>query len=268
MKTIQPLSLRATSISFFLKQTAILRDIDLMLHAGEFLGLIGPNGAGKSSLLKILAGLQTPSAGRVCLNDQDLFSLDNKQRAKTIGYLSQQTEAHWPLEVERLVTLGRIPHHQNWQGLQNNDKHAIETAMRTAEVTHLATRTVTSLSGGERLRVMLARVFAGEPSIILADEPTASLDPYHQLHTMELLQDHCRRGGSVVVVLHDLSLAARFCDKLILLNHGQIESQGAPYDVLTEENLANTYGVKSQLYLRDGNTHLDISARIPHKGVE
>jgi ABC-type cobalamin/Fe3+-siderophores transport system ATPase subunit len=168
------------------------------------------------------------------------------------------------LQVERLVALGRIPHHQNWQRLQAGDRDAIEKAMRQAEVTHLAQRTVTSLSGGERLRVMLARVFAGEPGIVLADEPIASLDPYHQLHTMELLREHCNRGGSAVIVMHDLALAARFCDKLFLLNHGKLVSYGTANHVLTEENLANTYNIKSRLYKNKNDLHLEILERIPH----
>jgi iron complex transport system ATP-binding protein len=256
--------LQGENISLKIGNTNILQKLDVQLPAGKLLGLIGPNGAGKSSLLRILAGLQKPDSGTITLNDQNLFTLDNRQRAQAIGYLPQQAIAHWPLQVERLVTLGRLPHHQSWQRLQEADRHAIQSAMQQAEVTHLANRTVTSLSGGERLRVMLARVFAGEPNIILADEPIASLDPYHQLHTMELLREHCNRGGSAVIVLHDLNLAARFCDNLFLLNQGKLISYGTVNNVLTEANLATAYGIKSRLYEQQGEMRLDILQRIPH----
>jgi len=256
--------LRGENLSLKIGDAVILQQLDVQLTGGELLGLIGPNGAGKSSLLRLLAGLQKPHTGKITLNNQDLSALDNRQRAKTIGYLPQQATAHWPLQVERLVTLGRLPHHQNWQGLQEADRHAIQNAMQQAEVTHLAKRTVTSLSGGERLRVMLARVFAGKPNIILADEPIASLDPYHQLHTMELLREHCNRGGSAVIVLHDLNLAARFCDQLFLLHQGKLISQGKVTDVLTENNLASVYGIKTRLHENSGTVELDILERIPH----
>lgn len=256
--------LQAENISLKIGETPILQNIDLQLPAGKLLGLIGPNGAGKSSLLRLLAGLQKPDTGTITFDTKNLFTLDNRQRAKAIGYLPQQAMAHWPLHVERLVTLGRLPHHQSWQRLQDSDHHAIQTAMQQAEVTHLAHRTVTSLSGGERLRVMLARVFAGEPQIILADEPIASLDPYHQLHTMELLREHCQRGGSAVIVLHDLALAARFCDQLFLLHQGRLISQGAVANVLTETHLAHAYGIRTRLHEQAGALQLDIVERIPH----
>jgi ABC-type cobalamin/Fe3+-siderophores transport system ATPase subunit len=261
MTTI-PNVLRGENLSLQIGDATILQNVDVQLATGELLGLIGPNGAGKSSLLRILAGLQKPSSGKILLNNQDLLALDNRQRAQAIGYLPQQATAHWPLQVERLVTLGRLPHHQNWQGLQATDQQAIRNAMEQAEVTHLAKRTVTSLSGGERLRVMLARVFAGEPNIILADEPIASLDPYHQLHTMELLREHCQRGGSAVIVLHDLSLAARFCDSLYLLHQGKMINQGNAEQVLTEANLTNAYGIKTRLHELAGFSQLDIIERI------
>ena len=239
--------LQATAINLQLNGNPVLRDVDFYLHPGELVGLIGPNGAGKTSLLRILANLQKPDSGQLTLNHTALQKYPLKQLARKLGYLAQGAPSHWPLKVRRLIELGRLPHLSPWGTLSERDNAVVERAMIQAEVVHLSERIVTTLSGGERLRVLIARMFATEPQIILADEPIAALDPYHQLHIMELLKEHSGRGGSAVVVMHDLNMAARFCSRLVMIQTGKIVSDGAPEAVLNSKLLAEVYGIKATI---------------------
>jgi ABC-type cobalamin/Fe3+-siderophores transport system ATPase subunit len=246
----------AEQIRWVRDSNTILNDVSLGLFAGEFVGLIGPNGAGKSSLLRVMAGLMSPDSGKVSLSNAQgemhlLQDYAGSERAQTLAYLPQQETPAWPLQVEHLVGLGRAPWHKPMSGKSMQDRQAIERALEITEVKHLRQRTVTTLSGGELQRALLARVFAGEPKIILADEPIAALDPYHQLHMMELLNEHSQQGGSVLAALHDLSLAARFCSRLVLLNKGEVVADGPPIDVLTTENLEKVYGISAYVDCRD-----------------
>jgi iron complex transport system ATP-binding protein len=221
----------------------LVDSVSLAVAAGEIVGLIGPNGAGKTTLLNMLAGVLAPTAGRVRWRGQDLSSVGPRERARQTGYLEQGQVCHWPLAVERVVALGRIPHRRPFVGESAGDRQAMATAMRQCDVEAFAGRGIDTLSGGERARVFLARVLAGEPRLILADEPVADLDPGHQLAVLNLLQDLARSGLSVVLVLHDLVLAGRFCQRLFLLDRGRLVAQGAPRDVLTDETVADTYKV-------------------------
>ena len=239
--------LQADAVDVLIDGNAILRGAGVAVARGELVGLIGPNGAGKSTLLKVLAGLLRPSAGTVQLDGAALNAVPARQLARRIGYLAQGAPAHWPLQVEKVVALGRLPHLSWYQQPGAADQAAIERALALAEVAHLRERIVTTLSGGERLRVLLARVFAAEPQLILADEPVAALDPYHQLHVMEILRDHAHRGGGAIAVLHDLNLAARFCDRLVLLDHGRLVCAGGAREVLDNDHLREVYGIEARL---------------------
>lgn len=231
----------------------VLAGVDFAVAAGQCVGLIGPNGAGKSSLLSVLAGLLEPAAGHVTLDGIPLATVPRQQRARRIGYLEQGAACHWPLSVERLVTLGRLPHASPWGGEGAADRAAIARAMDQCEVSHLADRTVTQLSGGERARVMLARALAGEPALLLADEPAAGLDPHHQLHVMERLAGLAAAGTGIAVVLHDLALAARYCSHLVLLDQaGRVAASGPPGQLLADQVMENVYGVELLRGERDG----------------
>lgn len=252
----QKITLTAQQISLVRGGNAIVDDASLQLQAGELVGLIGPNGAGKSSLLRVMAGLLEADSGQVNLSTSDqpsqlLTQFSGRERAQLLAYLPQQETPAWPLQVEHLVGLGRAPWHKPMSGKSAQDKQAIEHALNITELQPLRQRIVTTLSGGELQRTLLARVFAGEPQIILADEPIAALDPYHQLHVMELLAEHAQRGGAVLTALHDLSLAARFCSRLILLQGGKIVADGQPIEVLTTENLEKVYGISAYVDCRD-----------------
>ncbi len=243
--------IQANNITLTFGQRVILNSLNINIGAGELVGLIGPNGAGKTSLLRILAKLQTADTGTVQLDGQNLDQINRKQLAQSIGYLAQGAPAHWPLQVRRLIELGRLPYLSPWGKLSDHDRQIVDLAIHQAEVEHLSERVVSTLSGGERLRVLIARMFATEPNIILADEPIAALDPYHQLHIMELFRDHCERGGSAVVVMHDLNMAARFCHRLALLHEGSIVSEGAPEQVLQPQQLREVYGIEAELQQHD-----------------
>jgi iron complex transport system ATP-binding protein len=237
------MKLEARNIAVSFGQTTVLGSVDLAVTSGEMVGLIGPNGSGKTTLLRVLANLHAPEAGNVTLEGRGLGEIGERELSKRIAYLAQGGDVHWPMRVAALVALGRLPHRRAFRDPSKSDLAAIEHAMTAADVGSLRDRTMMHLSGGERMRVLLARALAVEGSLLLADEPVAALDPLHQLRVMELLRDTARRGTGVIVVLHDLSLAARFCDRLVLIAHGGIVAEGRPADVLTPPHLAKAYGV-------------------------
>ncbi|HPE62441.1 MAG TPA: ABC transporter ATP-binding protein [Thiolinea sp.] len=225
----------------------LLQAVSLQLQPGELVGLIGPNGAGKSTLLRVLAGLQPPTSGHVTLHDKPLTRYSLRERSRCIAWLEQGGSIHWPIPVARLVALGRQPHLPGWQKPALPDQAAIEAALHATDTWSLRHRDATSLSGGERSRVLMARALAANPDILLADEPVAALDPGHQLQTMDLLRHFARNERGCIVVLHELSLAARYCDRLYLLHRGQLAASGTVAEVLSQHNLQQVYGIECHI---------------------
>ncbi|MEW8412021.1 MAG: ABC transporter ATP-binding protein [Candidatus Thiodiazotropha sp.] len=225
-------------------QRPILKGVDIVLQPGEMLGLIGPNGAGKSTLLRILAGVIEPDAGELTLDGQGVGSLPHPARARRIAYLPQLSEIAWPMSVERIIELGRTPHLEPWQTVGDEDREIIGKVIRQTDLLALRDRSFNTLSGGEQARVLLARAMVTQPDILLADEPVSALDPAHQLDVMNLLRQHCESGHSVIVVLHDLSLAAHYCHRLQLLHQGMTLAEGSAEEVLNEKNLADAYEIE------------------------
>lgn len=220
----------------------IVREASLRIDAGEFVGLVGPNGAGKSTLLRAALGLQKLSAGKARLGDTPLEDLKLRERARRAAYLPQERRVEWRLAARDVVLLGRHPHHDGFGGPSAADRAAAQRALRDVDAFAFVDRPVSQLSGGERARVLLARALAVEAPLLLADEPAAALDPYHQLQAMEILRRLADEGGAVLAVLHDLSLAVRFMDRVVLMHEGRIVADGAPADVLSADNLAHVFG--------------------------
>ena len=234
-----------------LGKRAIVRDVSAAFGPGELVGIVGPNGAGKSTLVRALVNLVDYS-GRITLDGQDLHQFSRADIAARIAYLPQGQTLHWPLSVERLVGLGRLPHLGPMSRISAEDEAAIERAMQRADVAILRERDATQLSGGERARVLLARALAVEAPALLADEPLASLDPGHQIDVMDLLQGEVAAGRLVITVLHDLTMAARYCTWLIIVNDGLIVADGPPAQVLTPALLREVYGIEARVEL-DGD---------------
>jgi iron complex transport system ATP-binding protein len=237
-------TLHVSQLSFSRGPRPILQGVDLTLQPGRLTAILGPNGAGKSTLLANMAGLLKPDRGHVELGGTELAALSSRERAQRIAYLPQLPEIAWPIDVETLVGLGRIP----FAGVasERENRMAVRRAMEMTTTTQWARRIVTELSGGERARVLLARVFAGTSRWILADEPFTGLDPAHQFEAVESLRRFAAEGGGVVLTVHDLSLAARTAERVIVLNNGRIVADGAPEEALDPSVLRSVYGVETE----------------------
>lgn len=237
------MKLEASAITVTARGRTIVDGAGLSLEPGELVGLIGPNGAGKSTLLRALLGITPRDTGTVTLDGADLAAMPAQARARAIAFLPQDRRVEWRLTAHDVVMLGRYPHQAGFGGATQADREATTRAIAAVEGEALLDRPVSVLSGGERTRILLARALAVEAPLLLADEPIAALDPYHQLHVMEILQARARSGVGVLAVIHDLTLAARFMDRVILMNAGQVIANGKPSAVLTQENLARAYRI-------------------------
>jgi len=215
----------------------ILHDVSFDIKGGEVVGLIGPNGAGKTTLMRTALGL-IPGKGR-----STFAEMPAKARAKAVAWLPQARELAWPVDVETIVTLGRLPHLTTGQRPRAQDLAAIEQALSDMSLTEMRHRAVTRLSGGEQARVLIARTLAQQTPLVVADEPIAGLDPAHQIATMKIFQTLATKGKSVLVSLHDLGLAARHCTRLILLADGKIRADGPVETVLSAENMNRYFGI-------------------------
>ncbi|QUS41055.1 ABC transporter ATP-binding protein [Tardiphaga alba] len=252
----------ATDLNVALSGRNVLQDVSLSLSKAHLVALVGPNGAGKTTLLRALAGLQT-ATGTITVAGTALADLSLRERAKRFGYLPQGHLVHWPLLAKDVVALGRYPHGATDPArLTAEDEAAVQRAMEATDTVGFAARRVTELSGGERSRVALARVFAVEAPIVLADEPTASLDPRYQLDVMSNLRRTADSGVLVIVVTHDLGLAARFADTVLVMSRGRLVAQGAPAAALSDEILADVFRVDAYRA-----THAEQAVVLPWTGV-
>lgn len=232
--------LLASSVSYRVNGRQILHDVSLDVAPGEVLALIGPNGAGKSTLLSLLAGDAAPSSGQITLDGRPLADYRPVELARTRAMLLQHTSVAFSYTVRQVVHMGRAP----WRGTAQaeQDSEIIAAALAYTDTVHLADRDVRTLSGGEAGRAHLARVFVQRTPLLLLDEPTAALDILHQEQTLIRARAYARSGAAVIVVLHDLDLAASYSDRLVLLTGGQVAAQGRPRQVCTAERLSEVYG--------------------------
>jgi iron complex transport system ATP-binding protein len=238
--------LSARDVSVRLGGRTIVDRVSLSLHANEFVALVGPNGAGKTTLIKALAGL-LPAIGDVEIEGGALSSLPVRERARRLAYLPQGHDFSWPLPAAEIVALGRYPHADPFSPVSQRDRDAVMHAMEITGTTAFADRIVTTLSGGERARVALARVLATQAPIVLADEPTMSLDPRHQFVVMDLLRHAAHANGAVLAVVHDLALAARYADRVLVLEKGRVVADGKPDVALSTERIADVFGVEADM---------------------
>lgn len=243
--------LRIRDLQVDLGGKPVLRGASFDLGAGEFVGLIGPNGAGKSTLLRAALGL-IAAKGDVEFSGRSRHSLSAQELALLVAYLPQEREIAWSMSVENLIWLGRTPHRAAFKPVAAADKIAVEAAIQAMEVGELRNRTANALSGGEKARVLVARALAQNASLLLADEPTAGLDPAHQIILMRNFAALAKSGHSVVACLHDLGLAARWCTRLVMLAGGKVVADGDPRSVLTPERLRHVYHVETYCTEHEG----------------
>jgi iron complex transport system ATP-binding protein len=238
--------LTADAIGVSLDGVTILDDVSFTFRPGRLIALLGANGAGKSTLLACLAALRAPDRGAARLDGIDVNKVDRRVRARAIGLLPQAADVHWNIDVATLVALGRFPHRDRWAET-DADRAAVARALNATDMALLAHRGVAHLSGGERSRALLARVLAGEPDWLLADEPLASLDPAHQLDVLGRLRAVALQGSGVILVIHDLHLAAQIADDAVLLRQGRVVGAGPAHAVLTEPLIEAAYNVAVEI---------------------
>lgn len=229
---------------------AALSEVSAHFSTGAVTGIVGPNGAGKTTLLRTVLGLQQLAGGMIRILNKPLAEWSREGLARAAAYLPQGGDAKWPMLVEEVVMLGRLPHRARFASPSAADRGAVRDALERCDAALFARRPMDELSAGERARVLFARALATTASILLADEPAAFLDPAHQLRLMELLREEARRGGTVAVTLHDLPLAACHCDEIVVLHQGRTAAEGAPAAALSDEALAKVFGVAA-LRVRD-----------------
>jgi iron complex transport system ATP-binding protein len=244
----------------------LLDRVSLWAERGEFVGVIGPNGAGKTTLLRTISGLLRRTAGAVAMGGRPLDSMSAREVAKLVAQVPQLPTLTYGFTCIEVVLMGRYPHLDRFQLEGPEDERIAREAMRLTETEGFAQRTATTLSGGERQRVSVARALAQEPAILLMDEPTANLDIQHQLKMLELVRSLVKQGITAITAMHDLSLAARYCHRLVLLHQGRVVGEGPGEAVLTPENLRRVFGVDALVYRDPLNAALTISLLGPDDG--
>ncbi|WP_395945470.1 ABC transporter ATP-binding protein [Brevundimonas sp.] len=252
--------LSCEDLSVVIGRKPILSGVGLSFEVGRVTAVVGPNGAGKSTLLACLAGLRAPTTGTVTLDGEALAGMKPRPRARRLAFLPQIPEIAWAVEARTLVELGRTPFVGAW-GQTGEDRAAVDRALAAANVEAFEHRIVDTLSGGERARVLIARALAGEPEWLLADEPLTGLDPAHQLDAAALFRRLAVSGVGVVVTLHDLSLALRMADRVIVMADGGVLADDPPATALTPDVLRRAYGVEATVTPGEGGPLVDVIRR-------
>ena len=244
----RPQTIGAHDLTYEIEGETLLDGVSLRADRGQFVGLIGPNGAGKSTLLRTISGILRYRRGAVRLEGADLKTLSSREIASSLALIPQIAPYTYGFTSMELVLMGRYPHLGRFQIEGKEDDRIARDAMRLTETEQFADRTLDTLSGGERQRVFVARALAQQPRILLMDEPTANLDVLHQLKVLDLVRRLVDDGLTAIAAVHDLNMAARYCDKLVLLSGGRVLAEGTPSEVLTPDTIASAFGVKSAVY--------------------
>jgi iron complex transport system ATP-binding protein len=241
------MKVKVDGLRFSYNGKSVLKDLDLPVREGEFLGLVGPNGSGKTTLLKNIGGVLEPDNGTVYLDGEEIPRIPIKEIATKVAALQQETTVGFDFTVREVVEMGRFPHLDRFERHSDGDLRAVERAIDVTDLRDFTDRYVNQLSGGEKQRVFLALALAQEPDLLLLDEPTASLDINYQIKIMETVKSLQSEGLTVVAAIHDLNLAAQYADRVALLCDGSVKILGEPPEVLTRENIAEVFGVEVEV---------------------
>jgi len=257
--------LKIDRVQFYYEARKVLDEISFEAGEGEFIGLIGPNGSGKTTLLKIIDGILKPRVGSVYLDCKRISELDPKELARELAMVPQTADLSFDLKVFDVVMMGRYPYLGRLSFEREVDEEKVRFWMKLTNTLHLAERSIREVSGGERQRVLIARALAQEPRILLLDEPTSNLDVCYQIEIMNLLKELVEKLGlTIICAIHDLNLAARYSDKMILINGGRIKGIGRPIEVLTKENLRDVFKIEAKVEYDQDSKSLTI---IPIKTI-
>ncbi|MCL2149533.1 MAG: ABC transporter ATP-binding protein [Dehalococcoidia bacterium] len=254
-------SLQTEDLMLGYGQTTVVSGLNFSLPSGQITGIVGPNGCGKSTIIKALSRVLRPQSGRVLVNGRDIADIAHKELARLVGVVPQVPLLPSTFTGFEVVLMGRNPHLGLLRYESENDMRIALSSMQATRTDHLAERRIGELSGGEIQGVVIARVLAQETGVILLDEPTANLDIGRQIEVLELMRELCEQGATIGMVLHDLNLAARYCDRLLLLHGGQAVAYGTPAEVVTQKNIRAVYGAGSVVHCIDG-----LPAVLPQSG--
>jgi iron complex transport system ATP-binding protein len=248
------IKLETVKLSLAYGHNVVVRELTFQVTPGEMVGLIGPNGSGKSTVIKALSHIISPSSGKVLVAGRDITRIPRAELARLVGVVPQMPLLPSTFSAFEIVLMGRNPHLRLFQHESAGDMAITWEAMGRTNTRSLAERKIGELSGGEIQRLVIARVLAQQPKSILLDEPTSNLDINHQVEILDLIKGLCRQDNlTVVITLHDLNLAAQYCDRLVLLNQGQVHAQGTPAEVINERNVAEVYGAEGCVYTHPVN---------------
>jgi len=250
-----------SNLHYSINNKKILDDINISFGKGEFIGLIGPNGAGKTTLLKSINGLNKLDAGDIKISGNHIIKMKDKELAKQIALMNQNTSISFGFPCVDIVMMGRYPYSRTLGGFTKEDSEVVNKYMNFTDTIRFKERLITELSGGERQRVLFAKVLAQETDVILLDEPTASLDITHEEQIFKYSKELSENGKTVIAAVHDLRIAIKYCSKLVLLDKGRIIKEGIAEEVITEENLEVAYGINSQVYFNTVSNSLDFFVR-------
>jgi iron complex transport system ATP-binding protein len=249
------MKLKIKDLEFSYASVQILKDVCIELAASEMLGVVGPNGAGKSTLIRCIDRILAPQKGSILLDEQDIKEIRPIELAKKMGYIPQSTSQVFPATVFDTVLMGRRPH-IGWRSSEKDTEKVLET-LQMLNIEGFAMRDINELSGGQQQKVFIARALTQEPEVLLLDEPTSNLDIRHQLEVMDIIKNIVREKGiSAIMAIHDLNLASRYADRIILMNSGEIFSAGDPVSALTPENIEHVYGVEVRVHNQDGSHYI------------
>lgn len=246
--------LQVKNLGYKVKNNTILHDISLEVRDHEFVGIIGPNGSGKSTLLSCIYKVLVPDKGEIWIDFENLLTMSNRQMASHLAVVAQEHRASFDFTVEEVVEMGRYPKKKWMEASDEKDKGVVMEMLRKTEMEAFRDRSLLSLSGGEKQRVMIARAFAQETDMILLDEPTNHLDVGSQMKTLKLLKES---GKTVLAALHDLSLANRFCDRIYVLTEGNVYCEGVPKDIISSKLIEQLYGIKAEIFCRGDRVYID-----------